>query len=176
MTLFERFNKYAWVGVLKELIRNGLFTVLSSGDSAVRVSAELTNLANTLGLYTPAQRLYTSWLFGADDVSVTRTVAAGVDDSLWTDMSLLSADHRQISIVNSSAADSLTFKVFLSRNGIGAADDKYELTGLAGTANSGAITPIILPASIGYDKFIMVEITPVTSTQTFKMYLNGRGG
>ena len=34
MTLLERFNKYAWVGVLKYLIANGFFTTTSSGESA----------------------------------------------------------------------------------------------------------------------------------------------
>ena len=124
----------------------------------------------------PSEKIYTGWMFGADDIAITQTVAVGAQDSLWTDMSLLSADHRQIAIVNSSSADSLSYKVYLSRNGVGAADDKYELTALAGSVVAGAIGQIVLPASIGFDKFIMLETTSVTSTQTYKAYLTGRGG
>lgn len=40
MTLIERFNKYAWVGVLKELIANGFFSTTASGEFAVSATIE----------------------------------------------------------------------------------------------------------------------------------------
>lgn len=153
--------------------KNGDVVKSRNGDPAALVIAELTNLADTLGLYTPAQRIYTSWLFGADDVDVVRTVAAGADESLYTDFSLLNADNRSIVIVNSSGSGTLNWSLHYSRNGLGSTDDEYEVASGAGTSG---IVSIPLPATLGWDKFLMLRVTPVTATQTYKAYLTGRGG
>ena len=163
LDLYE-FDGAAWVKIR---------TTNNNGDPAANVVAELTNLANTIGLYTPAQRIYTSWLFGADDVDASRTVAQGADESVYTDFSLLNADNRSIVIVNSSGSGTLNWNLYFSRNGVGSADDEYEVASDTGTSG---IVSIPIPATYGWDKFLMLKVTPVTATQTYKVYLTGRGG
>jgi len=178
MTLIEIFNKYAWVGVVKKLLAGGIFTTDSSGKDAGNVIAELTNLANTLGLYTPARDIFVDWFFGNEDTAETLT-AGSANAGSWLDMSALNADMRSIVIQNSDATSlDYDYEIYFSRNGLDA--DQYLIA--SGTAITTEFEQIVLDATNGYDLYIKLVITPDAGQGTpsaeldYQAYLVGRGG
>lgn len=178
MTLIEIFNKYAWVGVVKKLLAGGVFTTDRSGKDAGNVIAELTNLANTLGLYTPARDVFLDYFYGTDTALSAALTAGSANNGLALDMREINPNARSIVIqAGTGTALDYDYEIFFSRNGLIA--DAYT-TGLTGTAIATEFLQVNLPASEGYDQYVHLVITPDGAQSgaqlTFRGYLTGKGG
>ena len=161
MTLLERFNKYAWIGVLKHLIANGFFTTTSSGKAAGLVVAELAGGQ-------AAEKTYISYIFGDDSVAVA-TASNTALESAPIDVSVLDPSDYAIDhiIAGSTAGD---YFVETSRNGV---DDWVQAFTAAYTAVGGYR---IKGDDIGYAHFIKVTSTDSSTTVgTVNTFLMGRG-
>lgn len=160
---------------------NGNLVTDSSGGSAVNVVAELTNLGNTLGLYTPARDYYLDYFWGTDDAFITTEIAAGSETmGSILDMREINPNARSIVIQTSDAtAIDFTYTVYFSRSGIDA--DKYT-TSLTAQHNTTGVdfVRVNVPASVGYDLYIHLGINPAAgqtaANRKFRAYLVGKGG
>ena len=151
-------------------------TQASGGETAGLVVAELTNLANTLGLYTPARDVFVDWLYGQDGTYSATLTKGSANNGLPGDISEINPDARSIVII---AEDDTTldydYLIQFSRNGV---DDWYTVA----SANTVSVSPnqIDLPASLGYDQYVKAVITPDAgqsdTNAQMKVYLTGRGG
>ena len=119
----------------------------AGNKSAINISGEVNVLNSSLH---PARKSYGGFFFGSDSAFDESNFTAGAkQEGLFLDMSLLSANHRSIVIINGNNSPSFSWSIDFSRNGIGdISDDQYEV--FAGTS-TGKITNIVLPSNLGYD-------------------------
>lgn len=125
--------------------------------------------------YEPARDLFLNWLFGSDGALQTLTVNTA-NNSLIQEVSLINPDARSIVIINGNASPDYAYDLQFSRDGV---NNFYTVK----TVAAGAKAQIVqepFPASLGYDLFCRLVITPTVGqagTQLqFKSYLVGRGG
>lgn len=128
----------------------------------------------------PARDVFLDFFFGSDDTlssALTANQWTSPNVGLFVDMSVVDVNHRSVVIVNGNASPSYSYRVYFSRNGGGSETDDIYLVA-SGTSTS-QIKQINLPASLGYDAYVRLDLNPdigQTGTQlTFKAYLIGRG-
>ncbi len=135
-------------------------------------------------VYNPARDLFTTWIFGSDAAySAALTVGSANVSIIWPDISLINPDARQLVIVNGNGVSGCdySYTVYMSRNGLGVTtDDMYATSLTAGAGSKANILSIPIPASVGFDHYVGLSITPTagqaSAQLTFKAYLIGRGG
>lgn len=130
----------------------------------------------------PARDVFLDFFFGSDDTlssALTANQWTSPNVGLFVDMSQLAANQRSIVIINGNASPSYSYRVYFSRNALGSATDDIYLVA-SGSAVTSQIKQVDLPAALGYDAYVRLDLNPDTGqsgTQlTFKAYLIGRGG
>ena len=131
---------------------------------------KLTNLANTLGLYTPARDVFTQWAFGADDAFSAALTPASATDGLAMDARHINTGARTINII-AGGATNYDYQILGGRNNI---------IGQASNMATGTITSITtlinIPASLGYAPWLFLRLTNNSGNATYKAVLIGKGG
>jgi len=149
----------------------------ANGDDAANVLAEMTNLPNTLGLYTPARDVFLDWAFGNDTTYSASLTAGSANNGLVLDMRELNSSMRSL-VFETEATSGIDYDYTVSFSRDGDAANAYQVA--AAVTIATAFNQVNLPESLGYDQYVHVGITPdaaQTGTKlNFKVYLTGRGG
>lgn len=164
----------AWItdqpGTIKQCDGITWITAQSGGAALVRD-------VESKALYTPARDHFIDWFFGSD-VALSAALTAGSENNgLWIDMREINPNARSI-VVQAGSGTSLNYNysVYFSRSGLTA--DRYLVA--TATAVTTEFKQINIPASLGYDGYIQLSITPdalqTGANLTFRAYLVGRGG
>lgn len=127
----------------------------------------------------PSRKLYQHFFFGTDANFSDPLTAGSYNNGLWGEIREINSDHRSV-VIQCEGTSSIDFdvKVFFSR--AASSSHEYEITSLASTANTTQWLQVNIPASVGYDYYMKVQIRPETgqtgNNLNFKCYLAGRGG
>ena len=128
----------------------------------------------------PARDYFLTWLFGSDAALETLTVNVDNDGTITADMTLINPNARQLVIINGNATPDYSYSLLFSRNGLWSTTDDLYIGVTATLGAKSQVQPVLLPASVGYDRFCRLRIKPTggqAGTQLqFKAYLVGRGG
>lgn len=166
-------NLYESNGSVWNQVKSGGTSLVTNPNGTMNGGWKVADMNN------PARDRYQDFFFGADDALSAALTAAAANNGLWVDQSYVNVNQRSIVIINGDAAPSFSYTVEFSRNGLGSStDDTYTVVAL--TAATSRITRVNLPASLGYEGFVRLVITPdagqTGAKLTFKAYLAGRGG
>lgn len=125
----------------------------------------------------PSRDVYINWLYGTEDTYGPVLTANVAKVFPFAEMSLLNPNARSITIITGASA-TYNYLIECSRNSAPVAADTYTIS--SGTTTTLAIANIVIPATMGYDRYIRLTITPAVGQAgaqlNFKAYLAGRGG